>query len=169
VATSLVTFAFSPDRYVAPVRLSLGAGELAYHLARVATGERARFEWPWDEARGDRADSAPREPLAWLIEHTNSSRLALTVEPSLAQCVCWEGSLLVARYLFDHEYAASHPEAVDDTHLALAHGTIAAKLFDDGAIVQSDEGLLASLRWRGRGAKSAHLGARGSKRGPDER
>jgi hypothetical protein len=166
VPSTLVTFAFAPDRYVAPSRVVLGAGELAFHLARVADGERARFDWPWANPSAPVEESAA--PLAWLEAHTNSSRLALVIEPSLAQCVRWEEALLVARYLFDHEYTATHPEAVDDTHLALAHGTIAAKIFDDGVIVQSDEGLLASLRWRAQGAKSAHLGARGSKRGPDD-
>lgn len=165
--TTLVTFAFAPDRYVAPTRVVLGAGELVFHLARVAAGERERFDWPWSACSSSERD-ASLDSMAWLAAHTLESRLALVVESSLAQCVCWQDELLVARYVFDHSYAAAHPEAVDDTHLALAHGTIAAKIFDDGVIVQSDEGLLASLRWRARAAKSAHLGARGSKRGPDD-
>ncbi len=160
MGVSLVTFAFAPDRYRAPSLGSIGSGALRAHLEAVASGGRPRFSWPWSAQ-----DSPPSEtdPERWLRASTREDALSLDVGPSLAQCVAWEDGLLVARYLFDHEHALAHPEALDPVHLALAHGTIAAKLFDDGAIVLTDEGVRASLRWRPTAARGTLLGADGSK------
>jgi hypothetical protein len=52
-----------------------------------------------------------------------------------------------ARYVFDGVHAAAHPELLDRDHIAILHGTMAAKLLDEGALVLEPEGIAASLRW----------------------
>ncbi len=155
-----MTFAFAPDRYAPPSRASIATGTLSSHLAAVAAGARERFAWPW---AGEDAATREMDPTRWLRANTRADVFALDVSPSLAQCVAWEDRVLVARYLFDHEHALAHPETLDPVHLALAHGTIAAKLFDDGAVVLTDEGVRASLRWRATDARGTRLCADGSK------
>jgi hypothetical protein len=152
MTVTLVTFCFRSDRYVAPTSVEIATATLRYHLARVREGRRPRFDWPWSECPSDEVDE-----LAWLTANTDRSAFSLLVEESLAQCVMRAPEFVVARYLFDHDYANAHPEAIDPTHLSLAHGTIAAKLFDDGVIALTDDSIRASLRWRPRTAKSAWL------------
>jgi hypothetical protein len=162
VATSLVLFSFAPDRYIAPTLERLGEGELSFHLARVAEGARPRFDWPWLAAE-PAEPNAPSDPLSWLAARTERAVLSSRFEGPLAQCVRWEGSTLVGRYIFDHHYSRSHPEVEDPAHRSLAHGTIAAKLFDDGVVVLTDEGVRASLAWRSARSPSAWLSADGRK------
>ncbi len=85
-------------------------------------------------------------------------RLANDVDAHLSQDV-WrrDGEEVEARYAFDARYAEAHPESLDPAHLALWHGTIAAKLHDDGAIVLGDESIVASLHWRSVRTKSRPL------------
>lgn len=52
-----------------------------------------------------------------------------------------------AHYLFDDAYAASHPEALDEGHLALLHALLNVKLFDDGDVLISPTQLRGALRW----------------------
>jgi hypothetical protein len=155
VTVSLVTFTFRSDRYVAPTREIVGTASLEYHLDRVREGARERFDWRWKSPEIP-ADTA----LAWLEANTVEV-LALRVERTLAQCVDWTADTVTARYLFDHEYAHAHPEADDPEHLSLAHGTIAAKLYDDGAIALTDDGVRASLRWRPLDARGTRLSLSG--------
>jgi hypothetical protein len=165
MAVSLVTFTLSPERYVSPTLEAVCAGELAALIARVRAGSEPRFEWPWraSTASEPHDDPARWDPAQWLAEHTRADALSVDVSPPLAQCVTWDEGALVGRYLFDHEYALAHPEALDRTHLALAHGTIAAKMFDEGALVLTDDGVRASLRWRSVRAKGTRLGPGGTK------
>jgi hypothetical protein len=159
MTVTLVTFCFRSDRYVEPTRVEVATASLRYHLARVREGSRPRFDWPWSERTTNAGDE-----LAWLEANTDRAAHALLVEETLAQCVLWAPELVVARYLFDHDYANAHPEAIDPTHLSLAHGTIAAKLYDDGVIALTDEGVHASLRWRPRAAKSTRLSLDGQRK-----
>ncbi len=54
---------------------------------------------------------------------------------------------VMARYLFDSVHAAAHPELIDREHVDILHGTLAAKLLDEGALVLEPEGIVASLTW----------------------
>jgi hypothetical protein len=47
--------------------------------------------------------------------------------------------------------------------LSIAHGTIAAKIFDEGVLVLTEDGARASLRWRSARAKGTRLGPHGAK------
>lgn len=158
MTVTLVTFTFQSDRYTAPSSVEVGSASLRYHLARVREGARPRFDWPWSDAH-----DAPADELDWLAANTDGAAHAMLVEETLAQCVLWQPETVVARYLFDHDYALAHPEAVDPVHLSLAHGTIAAKLYDDGVIALTDDGVRVSLRWRPRGAKGTRLSLDGQR------
>ncbi|MEZ4394974.1 MAG: hypothetical protein R3A48_28185 [Polyangiales bacterium] len=48
-----------------------------------------------------------------------------------------------AHYLFDDDYVAAHPEALDRRHLALLHALLNFKLFDDGDLLVSPRQLRA--------------------------
>lgn len=79
-------------------------------------------------------------------------------DEGLLQCVRLEREGAVhGHYLFDEAYAAAHPEALDLEHLELLHGTVAAKVFDEGELVVDDLGLRASLHWRSGRARSRRL------------
>lgn len=158
MTVSLVTFTFRSDRYVVPTRAIVGTASLEHHLDRVREGARERFDWRWKTSEIP-ADSA----LAWLEANTADGLLALRVERTLAQCVDWTTDAVTARYLFDHEYVRAHPEADDPEHLSLVHGTIAAKLYDDGAIALTHDGVRASLRWRALEAKGTRLSLSGGR------
>lgn len=84
----------------------------------------------------------------WTWTHVGLDALALIAEPHLLQRVDANSSFRVlARYLFDDFHAAAHPEVLDTEHLSLLHGSLAAKLMDDGVIALEPDSIAASLRW----------------------
>jgi hypothetical protein len=134
-------------------------GSLSAFLARVRRGEATLADWPWTPASRDAAEA----PLAWLAAHTRAS-IAFDADPALVQCIDEEpDGTLVARYLFDGAYALAHPEVLEMEHLELLHGTIAAKLLDEGAVVLEREGVAASLHWRSVRAKGVRLTRHGGR------
>lgn len=158
MTVTLVTFEFCDDQYVAPAAATIDAPSLIEHLARVRDGHAPRFDWPWS------TPSIPHhDPIEWLRENTRGDTFSLVIEPTLAQCVQWTPRSVIGRYVFDDEYARAHPEARDDVHLSLVHGTIAAKLYDDAVIALTDDGVRASLRWRARHLKGTRLSLEGDR------
>ena len=83
--------------------------------------------------------------------------LVFDAAKSLVQRVDTDGEGVIARYGFDDVYARAHPEFLDAEHLALLHGIVGAKMFDDDVRVLDDRGLAASLRWPSVGQKSTRL------------
>lgn len=65
-----------------------------------------------------------------------------------------------AHYIFDDEYVAAHPEALDPAHLSLLHALINLKLFDDGDVLISPKQLRGVLRWPAIDEPRPALGAR---------
>jgi hypothetical protein len=157
----MVRLHFPAEGVEPPVIQRLGDDTtLEAFLARVRAGRTALAGWPWRNV-----PEAPESAVAWLAAHTRAA-IALHAEATLVQCVDEEpDGTVVARYLFDSAYARAHPEALDPEHLGILHGTVAAKMFDDGLVVLDHQGLAASLRWRSVWAKGVRLtrtGQRGS-------
>lgn len=121
----LVRLGFDADSVVAPTIETVGAeATLAGFLRH--THDDPAWQWTRDDAN------------ALMFDHA----------PHLLQRVDAEHPYLVnARYLFDGVHAAAHPELLDREHIEILHGTMAAKLFDDGLIVLEPAGIASSLRW----------------------
>lgn len=71
-------------------------------------------------------------------------------EPSLVQWVALGVGRVEARYHFDDDYVAAHPEALDPRHLAMLHALLTFKLFDDGEVVVPPRQVEGALRWPSR-------------------
>lgn len=121
----LVTLTFDADRVVAPAIEAVGdEATLAGFLRHVA----ADPVWEWTRTH----------ERALMFDHA----------PHLLQRIDAQHPYIVsARYLFDGVHAAAHEELLDRDHIDILHGTMAAKLFDDGLIVLEPTGIASSLRW----------------------
>lgn len=158
----LVVLRFPLEGVVLPAVTQLASeGTLGAYLLRVQRGDVVLEDWPWQTRT---APASTEDPVDWLVRHTRVS-VGCFAESSLVQCVdqAPDGAV-VAWYLFDGVYVRAHPEAVDPEHLAILHGTVAAKIFDDGVVVLDREGLAASLRWRGVEAPGIRLTRAGGRR-----
>ncbi|MDP3276744.1 MAG: hypothetical protein Q8Q09_16210 [Deltaproteobacteria bacterium] len=138
----LVRFDLDPQRYHAPI-LQTSAAPTVEHWLRDPT--RDPLDWPVDLQH----DLATVESWSALRSRALGDALSLRIAPPLAQCVVLSSEQsLTARYLFDARYAWAHPQSIDPGHLALVHGIIQAKLYDEGALILDPAGIEASLRWR---------------------
>ena len=113
----------------------------------------ARVVAPTIEPVGDEATLAgflrhvSADP-AWNWTRTHENALMFDQAPHLLQRIDAQHPYVVsARYLFDGVHAAAHEELLDRDHIDILHGTMAAKLFDDGLIVLEPTGIASSLRW----------------------
>jgi hypothetical protein len=158
----LVTLRYSHENVIAPhVEIVSDLDSLESWRRVVATDPSCWPQWPWKNPL-DRTNASP-DPFVQL-EHATSPMLGFVYEPSLVQAIHHHDSDdIVARYVFDQRYVQSHPEALEPEHLALLHGTIAAKLFDEGLLVLDRAGLCASLRWPGTTARGTVLCRDGSR------
>ena len=85
---------------------------------------------------------------AWSWTRDGAEALSFESSPHLFQRIDVRyPEWVLARYVFDGVHAAAHPELLDRDHIAILHGTMAAKLLDEGALVLEPEGIAASLRW----------------------
>ena len=71
-------------------------------------------------------------------------------EPSLLQWVELGVGRVEARYHFDDDYVAAHPESLDPRHLSMLHALLTFKLFDDGEVVVPPRQVEGALRWPAR-------------------
>lgn len=120
------------------------------------------IDWPWASLMP--ALQHEESVWAWLAKATNPYLIALLIDAPLAQCIEQSpDEILIARYFYDHRYVNVHPQVQDPEHLALVHGTIAAKLYDDGICILDDDGIRASMHWRSIRAKTARLSNSGAR------
>jgi hypothetical protein len=156
----LVCLRFDTSGYTQPALERVADDEdLTHFLARARRDSKPPLgSWPLHPS-----PDTHQNAHAWLRASTPAS-IAYDSAPCIVQSVTEEpdGSV-TARYLFDAEYVAAHPEAIDPEHLGILHGTLAAKILDDGLVVLEKNGLAASLRWpsvRKKGTRLTRGGAR---------
>jgi hypothetical protein len=121
----LVTLVFDAESVTEPTIETVGAeSTLAGFSRRTANDE----PWVWMHRRGD------------ALSFDASPHLFQRIDVAYPEWVC-------ARYVFDGVHAAAHPQLLEPEHVAILHGTMAAKLIDEGALVLEPDGIAASLRW----------------------
>jgi hypothetical protein len=127
MAIHQVTLTFDTEQVTLPTIEDVGPETtLAGFLRRIAHDD----TWSWTHAKGDALSLHSAPHLLQRIDARHPYRV-------------------VARYLFDGVHAAAHPEVLDREHIDILHGTMAAKLLDEGLIVLEPDGIVASLRWVG--------------------
>lgn len=158
----LQRFVFDPQRYVAPHRTVVGDDTLeTLFLRNDPKALCLTIDWPWNVS-ALRALDANESVWTWLQAVTTPALLGLSIDAPLAQCIeQLPEEILVARYLYDHRYSHFHPQVQDPEHLSLVHGTIAAKLYDDGVCILDHDGVRASMHWRSVRAKGTTLSNKG--------
>lgn len=123
--------------------------------------------WPFRALEPLRDEPTEGALRAWLVEHTVAS-VSCDLDTGLAQCAhVLDDGTLRAHYLFDARYAAAHPAWTVPEHVALWHGTIAAKLFDDGVSLHTPAQLAAVVHWVSIRAKGAALDRTGRRERSD--
>ncbi len=141
----LVTLAFDTE-HVSPAAIETAGDETTLEgFLRRTMDDRA---WDWTRTRGD----------ALALETASHLLQRIDADPPYR---------VLCRYLFDGAHAAAHPEVLDAEHVNILHGTMAAKLIDEGVIVLEPDGIAASLRWVATERAGVHLRRDGGRIRPD--